>query len=150
MHLSFSKYRIVAGLMILSIISCKKEEESDSVPSITFNGVNTNTIQEFSGPLIFAIGYKDGDGDLGENSDGVHNLFVTDMRNGLVYPYRIQSLSPVSGTSVHIQGVLEVNFSPVALTDSVASQAAVFEIYVVDRAGRRSNTVTSSSITITR
>jgi hypothetical protein len=150
MLLSFSKFRLFSALVILSLISCKKEEEFDPVPSITFNSVNTNTIQEFSGPLIFAIGYKDGDGDLGENADGVHNLFVTDLRNGLVYPYRIQSLSPVSGSPVHIQGVLEVNFSPVALTDSVATQAAVFEIYVVDRAGRKSNTVTSTSVTITR
>ena len=150
MPLRFSKYILL--LIILSVmISCKKDEDSfPPEPVITFNGVNTNSIVQYSGPLIFSIGYKDGDGDLGENNDGVHNLFVTDLRNGLVYPYRIQSLSPPGGGNIHIQGTLDITFSPVALTDSVQAQTALFEIYVVDRSGRKSNTVTSPSISITR
>lgn len=131
--------------------SCNKEEEDvNVVPQITFNGVNTTSIQQFSGPLVFTIGYRDGDGDLGENVDGVVNLFIRDRRNNLLYPFRVKSLSPSNGAVVSIQGTIEVEFAPVALTDSVASQTAIFEIYMKDRAGHQSNTVESSVITVTR
>jgi hypothetical protein len=50
---------------------------------------------------------------------------------------------------VSIQGTIEVELSPVTLTDSVASQTAVFDIYMTDRAGHTSNTVTSPGITVT-
>ena len=60
------------------------------------------------------------------------------------------NLSPASCEQVSIQGTLNIEFSPVALTDSVPSQVAVFELYVVDRAGHTSNVVTSPEIHITK
>ena len=148
MHSSYNKMLLVAAILFLA--ACKKDEEPNVVPEITFNGVDKTTIQQFSGPLTFNIGYKDGDGDLGSNTDGVHNLYIKDRRNNLVYPFRVQNLSPANGEQVSIQGSLNVEFAPVVLTDSVPSQSVVFEIYITDRAGHVSNTVNSPQIHITQ
>lgn len=149
MHSQFSKLFFIC--IAWFIISCEKDnEEMNIVPEISFSAVNTTSLVQYSSPLEFTISYQDGDGDLGENVDGVHNLFVKDVRNGLVYPYRISSLSPPGNEKVAIKGTLKVKFEPVALTDSVNAQTAVFEIYLTDRAGHVSNTVSSPSITVTR
>lgn len=138
----------ICFMLIMIIASCKKDEKMSEVPEITYQSANVSTVQQFNGELIFTIAYKDGDGDLGENKDGVHNLFLKDNRNGLVYPYRVKQLGP--GTVAAIQGTLQVTLNTVALTDSVNSQQVSYSIYMVDRAGHSSNTVTTSAITITK
>jgi hypothetical protein len=72
-----------------------------------------------------------------------------DRRKNLVYPFRIKSLSPPNGAMESTQGAIEVELSPVTLTDGVPSQTAVFDVCMTDRAGHTSNTVTSPGITVT-
>jgi hypothetical protein len=45
-------------------------------------------------PATISISYEDGNGDLGENNANVTNLFITDNRVGIEYPYRINQLGP--------------------------------------------------------
>ena len=130
--------------------SCKKEEVKISeVPSITFNSLSPSSIQEFDGPIVFTINYVDGDGDLGENTAGIKNLFLKDNRNNLVYEYRFQQLAP-DNSNIAIQGSLSIELVNTAITNDSNEQTATFDIYVVDRAGNRSNTITSSVLSIYR
>lgn len=130
--------------------SCKKEEiKISEVPSITFNNLSPSSIQEFDGPIVFTINYIDGDGDLGENTAGIKNLFLKDNRNKLVYEYRFQQLAP-DNSNITIQGSLSIELVNTAITNDSNEQTATFDIYVVDRAGNRSNTITSSVLSIYR
>jgi len=139
--------------LLLSIVffssSCKKDDitEISSVPEIEMVSVAPTQPQEYSDSIVFTIHYKDGDGDLGENDPDVKNLFLTDNRIGITHQYRIQQLAP-SGSSIAIEGNLNVVLNNLIITDSSSTQNANFSIYVVDRAGNKSNTVTSSTITI--
>jgi hypothetical protein len=142
----------VVGVLVfcLMISSCKKDETAISaVPEITFVSVTPTAVKEFQDSLIFTISYKDGDGDLGENSPDVKNLFLTDNRIGVTYSYRIQQLAP-DGANISIQGNLNTVLKNIAITDSSASQQATFSIYVVDRAGNKSNTVNSSVVNVSK
>lgn len=105
-------------------------------------------VVEFQDSLVFNIKYRDNDGDLGENNPNVKNLFITDNRIGIVYDYRIQQLAP-TGSAIAIEGTLQVVLNSVARTDtSLAQESATFSVYVKDRAGNKSNVVTSGAITI--
>jgi hypothetical protein len=129
--------------------SCKKDDSSEmsSVPEIEMVSVTPLQPKEYSDSIVFTIRYKDGDGDLGENDPDVKNLFLTDNRIGITHQYRIQQLAP-SGATIAIEGNLNVVLNNLVITDSSATQNANFSIYVKDRAGNKSNVITSPTITI--
>ncbi|MCI5055185.1 MAG: hypothetical protein MRY83_03700, partial [Flavobacteriales bacterium] len=85
-------------------------------------------------------------GDLGENTADVENVFITDKRNEVTYKYRIQQLGP--NESAIISGNLHLVVKNTALTGSGSSEQLQYDIYVVDRAGNQSNTITTSEITV--
>ena len=145
---TFGLLLFVAAISVNS--GCKKDEDpfANKAPSIELLSLTPQTVIEFEDSLIFNIKYRDNDGDLGENDPIVKNLFITDNRIGIVYDYRIQQLAP-SGSSIAIEGTLQVVLNSVARTDtSLAQESATFSVYVKDRAGNKSNVVTSGVITI--
>lgn len=140
-----SLFAIVAVGACLS--SCKKDKPVYSdVPEISFVSVSPSSVSAYGEPVTFVISYQDGDGDLGENSSDVHNLFLTDNRFGITYAYRIQQLAP-STTPIIIKGQIKIILDNAGI-NSTSPQSVTFSIYVVDRAGHVSNTVTSSTITV--
>ncbi len=102
---------------------------------------------EYTDAVVIRISYTDGDGDLGENNASVKNCFVTDNRIGITSTYRIQQLSP-DGSSIPIKGLLDIELGGQGITDGSTQQSVTFSLYLVDRAGHRSNTVSSEPITI--
>lgn len=144
-----TKYILPVALLALLYAGCKKDELTDT-PYIELKSSNPSTIQAFSDTLTFTVFYKDGDGDLGENNPNIYNLFLKDNRNGITYKYRIQQLAP-TGSDIAIQGSLDVKLASVPmLDDNNQTETATYSIYLVDRAGNQSNTVTSGNITITQ
>ena len=142
-------YRSVAlFLVVLVFSSCKKDEDSLSiVPQLTFESISPTTIQEFGGPITFSISYQDGDGDLGENDSDAKNLFLQDLRNGIIYEYRIQELAP-QGADIAIIGTIDIILNTISITDGSNEQEVTFDIYAVDRAGNSSKPITSTPLTI--
>lgn len=142
-------YRSVAlFLVVLVFSSCKKDEDSLSiVPQLTFESISPTTIQEFGGPITFSISYQDGDGDLGENDSDAKNLFLQDLRNGIIYEYRIQELAP-QGADIAIIGTIDIILNTISITDGSNEQEVTFDIYAVDRAGNSSKPITSPPLTI--
>ncbi len=138
------------AIFFVVISSCKKDEkiEISNTPVIEFTSITPATAIEYQDKITITISYKDGDGDLGENSPDVKNLFLTDTRNSVTYQYRISQLAPATGTFA-IQGKLTVELKNTAITNGASSQAVSFTAYVKDRAGNQSNTITTSAITVT-
>ncbi len=136
---------------VLLFLSCKKETiEFDPIPSIEIVSVSPGSVTEYTQAVTITIKYTDGDGDLGENTSGVKNCFVTDNRIGITSGYRIQQLAPAS-SSVPITGTINIDIGGQGITDtSLTSQNVSFNVYVVDRQGHSSNTVSTSAISIHR
>ena len=148
MHSLFNNIRYLFFVFVMLISACKKADTTiNKVPILDFVSVTPNDVHEFQQALVFTVHYKDGDGDLGENNPDAKNLFLIDNRIGIKYQYRLQQLSP-SNSTIAIDGDFNVELKTVALTDSSLVQNATFSIYVVDRAGNQSNTVTSSNVII--
>ena len=133
--------------IIFFCIGCGNNETVSEIPFIEFVRVDPKQVQAFEDNLIFTIFYQDGDGDLGENNPDLHNLFLKDNRNDIVYEYRIEQLAP-DDANITIQGELNIELSGTGITDGSQEQSTTFDIYVIDRAGNKSNTITSSNIII--
>ena len=152
-HKLFNRKPILMGFMVCCLLwsaGCQKDDDpfANKAPTIELLSLTPQMVVEFQDSLVFNIKYRDNDGDLGENDPSVKNLFITDNRIGIVYDYRIQQLAP-TGSAIAIEGTLQVVLNSVARTDtSLAQQSATFSVYVKDRAGNKSNTVTSGAITI--
>lgn len=140
---------VILGVLVTVFASCSKNDEALSiVPSLTFVSVSPTTAVQYADSLTFVLGYEDGDGDLGSNDPDIKNLFITDSRNGVVYQYRVKQLAPNNST-IAIKGNLSVVLDRVGLIGSAGTaETATYSIYMTDRAGNQSNTVTSSAITI--
>lgn len=137
-------------IFFLAIASCKKDDSTISdIPAIEFVSVTPAAVVEYQDKLTFTISYIDGNGDLGENSSTVKNLFLTDSRNNVTYKYRVQQLAP-DGASIAIKGNLSVELNNTGITDGSNSQTFTYSIYVVDRAGNQSNIVTSTPVVVTK
>ena len=134
-------------LIALLFFACKKEDALSVVPTIEFQSISPSIAQEYIDDIIITISYTDEDGDLGENSPDINNLFVEDSRNGIVYHYRIPQLAP-NGNEIAIEGNFNIKINGSGITNSSTSQQVNYDIFVTDRAGNSSNTVSTSSITI--
>ena len=134
-------------LIVLLLFACKKDETLSVVPAIEFQSISPSIAQEYIDNIIITISYTDEDGDLGENSPDINNLFVEDSRNGIVYHYRIPQLAP-NGNDIPITGNFNIIIDGSGITDGSSSQQVNYTIFVTDRAGNSSNSITTSSITI--
>lgn len=135
--------------LVLTTACTKDETDIKPEPHIDLLEVNPTNIVEYQDSLLFRISYRDGDGDLGENRAGVNNLFLVDKRVNATYAYRIPEIVP-DGNSAPIKGSFTFSLRSVARTDSLPEQTCIYEIYVIDRAGRQSNTVATPPITLRR
>lgn len=148
----FLKYTLYFVLCTLywPFSACKKDKtESTTTPQIEFISISPSVAVEYSNSITIAFSYDDLDGDLGENDPAATNLFITDSRNNVIYNYRISQLAP-DGANIHIQGNLNAVIKNTAITDGSASQSVTYSLYIQDRAGHISNTITTSAITITQ
>tara|TARA_B110000459_G_scaffold87290_1_gene97643 strand:+ start:928 stop:1353 length:426 start_codon:yes stop_codon:yes gene_type:complete len=136
---------IIYLFAIVLLFSCKKEETMS--PFLLFESISPTNIQQYTDDIIITIFYSDVDGDLGENDPDIHNLFVEDNRNGIMYQFRIPHLAP-DNNSIAIEGNFKITINGSGITDESSSQLLNYAIYVTDRAGNKSNTITTSTITI--
>jgi PIN domain nuclease of toxin-antitoxin system len=134
--------------LVAVLLSCSKEEGQENVePVLTFDSMTPTTVNELVEEIVLKFSYNDGDGNLGENDASVKNLFITDSRNQVVNSFRVKQLSPDNST-IAIEGSLNVTISPLVITDGSTSEKGTFSLYMTDRAGNKSNVITSSEFTI--
>jgi len=138
---------IIYLFAIVLLFSCEKEQVISDTPIIEFKSISPTNVQEYSDIIIITISYSDGNGDLGENNPDIHNLFVEDNRNGIVYQFRIPHLAP-DNNSIAIEGDFNITINGSGITNESSSQQVNYSIYVTDRAENKSNTITTSFITI--
>ena len=139
------------GLAALLLPACKKKDDidlKDPIPQVLSVTVSPGTVRAFQDSVVFLVQYRDGDGDLGENTPSAKNLFLVDNRIGITETYRIQELAP-DGANVPITGTLRVILPSTGTTNGASSQSATFTVYLRDRAGHESNRFVTSAITIT-
>jgi hypothetical protein len=141
---------LVLSCLLISFSGCKKEEQISNVPSLKFVSITPNPATKYQDEIQITVEYTDGDGDLGENTPDVKNLFCTDSRNGVTYEFRIRQLAP-DNANIIINGKLTFNLAPQGfIDDNNTTESATYSVYVKDRAGNQSNTVQTSTLTMNK
>ena len=144
-----NQFHFFAFLFFASVIfSCKKDKPIYSnVPEISSVSVNPTTVREYKDSIAFKLSYVDGNGDLGENDPNVTNLFLTDNRVNITYGFRISQLAP-DNANIVIKGQLLVVLKNTGITDNSSSQTVTYSLYLKDRSGNQSNTISTESIMV--
>lgn len=102
------------------------------------------------------IHFQDGDGDIGYLNDPLNNLWVVDTRTDVPDSLRsvgfsIPSLTPET-KNPSIQGEIEISLlTPPSIkffNPNSNETEVIFDVYLVDRKGNRSNTVQTDPVTI--
>jgi hypothetical protein len=146
-----SKTVLVFTLAVALFFSgCKKDAVISSTPSIKFISLTPNPAIKYQDEITITIEYTDGDGDLGENTADVKNLFVTDSRNNVTSEFRIPQLAP-DNSNIIIRGNLNINLPPQGFADDTQnSETVTYSVYVKDRAGNQSNTIQTDALTVNK
>jgi hypothetical protein len=158
--------RALPGLCILALsiflmTGCEKDDNLPVIPEISFK-----TLEKFPSQnagidsLVLTFSFEDGDGDIGSpDSDTIsRDIFVTlfEKQNGTFVPivfadtllltYRMPYLEP-SGNNSSLIG--DVVISYLGYLIGVPNDTVRYDVYIRDRAGHKSNTITTSEIITT-
>ena len=127
-------------------------------PEITFESMTPIRVRECADPpsclagdeLVLKLRYKDGDGDLGNETPTAANtnLFLIDSRDSTVISYNLPYLTPETRRP-SIQGVITVNISGIERKNPrIAQETLVYTVYILDRAGHLSNKIITPTLTV--
>jgi len=152
---------VLAVVTVLTAPSCKKESSLPDVPQIEFKNLDKYA-SSFSGidSLVLTFSFEDGDGDIGTpSSDTItRDIYVTlfEKQNGvftpIVFPdpsimtYRLPYLRP-TGNNTSLKG--DVVISYLGYLIGIPNDTVRYDVYIKDRAGHISNTISSSEIVTT-
>lgn len=159
------KITIVSLAILLGISSCYKTPEYPIIPFIEFNSFTVSGIYTIGTVENLRIDFTDGDGDLGllSNNDTVNiNSLVVSCVNYPTLKY-ISSIPriPSKGTSKGISGTIDIKlnslisdlgcslgFDSLGTTFKVPTDTLFFNVFIKDRAGHQSNTITTPGLVI--
>jgi hypothetical protein len=164
------KYCGFLTLAVLVMASCYKEPNFDFTPEIEFEAINKNIrIDQFSGAkkdsIILTIKFRDGDGDLGYNTDEIGKKVARTDYNYVVKSFRrkkgkfeeFKTFEDLSGFFPRlknddkpgpIEGKLNYRIQFETAFWPVKKDTVRFDIFIKDRSGKTSNVISSAPVII--
>ena len=165
----YTKISLILLIPLFSgLSSCIKEDQYPVVPQIEFSGYGIySAVDGTDSACKINISYTDGDGDIGLTEDDIlepykYNYYLKWMQlvdgqmievvlpnDSITFNARIPILTP-SGRNKNIKGDISMNFDLYFNSYLLTSDTIGFEIYIIDRALNKSNTVTTPKLAIRR
>lgn len=155
------RYLLVILFSNIVLWSCSTPPDYPDEPVITFERISKDTLRQSDlniDSLFLTFSYTDGDGDLGfSDSDTSQSIFVIDSRTGFIQDrYKLPEI-PDQGTANGIFGEVKLmlyttcclfpqGIPPCSRPQAYPTDTVTFEVYMVDRAGNHSNTITTPPI----
>lgn len=142
-------------LAIISIIaiSCNKKTKYANIPKITFKDLSAKSVTAGSESTVYiSFLFEDGDGNIGF---GTNNLFLKDSRDTQWIPYMIPNIPDKFNPESGLKGILMVKYPAAFLllrTDTLHAETdtLTWDIYMKDKAGNTSNTITTTPLILTK
>ncbi|MBI1192733.1 MAG: hypothetical protein GC205_06105 [Bacteroidetes bacterium] len=150
---------VVAAAAVFAVSSCVSPPEYPLEPVLTFESITSTSLVEGSQDTIFLrFAFTDGDGDLGHGDpqapepDTTRNVFLSDSRVP-AFPifYHIDEVAQSDNVQA-ISGFVDLRFNPgffACLSLDDPQDTLSLSLYVIDRAGNRSNTIRTPVLTLT-
>ncbi len=134
--------------MLVGLHACLKPPSYPITPALTFDSVTPDSCHQTTDTVVFKINFTDGDGDLGvKQGENTADFFMTDSRTGFVYSNLIPFVEPI-GNIKAISGNFTYSTVLSCRPNHPGFDTTSYSIYIVDRAGHQSNTVTTPPIVL--
>ena len=131
----------------LFLAACKKQEEINEVPEITFDSISATSVVEFDNNISITLAYKDENGDIGYQDPDTYSLRVKDSRLAEYDWYHIPPLTPEM-EELNIEGTFTVELNSLFLLGNSTQETTTFTLQLKDRSGNWSNQVVSPVVMI--
>jgi hypothetical protein len=155
------KLNVLLIFVILLVQSCAKKPSFSDTPTVEFVSFSKTTLFQgstFEDTTFLTLKFTDGDGDFGSD-DSTRNIKIFDNRTGDLFTDFKTPDIPQDGANNGVQGTIRLMmFStccvyddgtlPCDRTEEFPQQEINFDIYVTDKAGNKSNTITTPSWTL--
>ncbi len=148
----------MAVAAVLASSSCVSPPEYPLEPVLTFESITSTSLVEGNQDTIFLrFAFTDGDGDLGHGDpqapepDTTRNVFLSDSRVP-AFPifYHIDEVAQSDNVQA-ISGFVDLRFNPgffACLSLGEPLDTLSLSLYVIDRAGNRSNSIRTPVLTL--
>lgn len=137
----------IAALMMIAFFSCKKDDELNKIPEITYDSISASTVLTFENSVVITFSYSDQNGDIGFEDPDMYALRVKDARLSDYDFYHIPPLTP-NLEELEISGSFSVTLDPLFILGSSEQETTNFSLQVRDREGNWSNTIETAQVTI--
>ncbi|HXB12906.1 MAG TPA: hypothetical protein VNZ45_13045 [Bacteroidia bacterium] len=161
MKLLYGIALFLIGSLVFS--SCAKKENLSIIPAITFKSMDAATLDS----AIMEVNFTDGDGDigyLGSASDAQPDFFIEYLRDsaGAFVPmliingptptvvqgtYKIPDVTP-AGKNKSLTGIIRINMEQWTQGLPITGDTLQFNVWLLDRAGHKSNVLTTPSVIV--
>jgi hypothetical protein len=149
------RWSAVAMALMFLASSCISPPEYPPEPFLEFASITrTDFSESLNEPIVLRVSFTDGDGDIGHGTpsagDTTRNVFLEDSRvPGFPINYHIDAVEGVGNVSA-ISGFIDLRFNPgfFACLGSEPSDTLSLSLYLIDRAGNRSNTIRTPVLTL--
>lgn len=155
--------RFLGFCIFISIYSCITPPDYSNIPALEFRSISKSSMQQGifnEDSLELVLYFTDGDGDFGGDAQSnEQNIFVIDNRTQESFRQYKAPLVPIQGSNNGISGTISIKVYSTCCVFPEASgifpceQSVEFpsndlslDVYIKDRAGNASNTVTTSII----
>jgi len=155
--------RLIFFIVLGSFLSCVRPPDYSDVPSLEFRSIDKTTIKQGSinsDSFNLVLFFTDGDGDFGyETMSDSFNIFMKDNRTGNSFRSFKAPTVPTQGANNGISGTISLRIYntccvfpsssgifPCQVDSAFPTNDLTIDIYIKDRAGNQSNTVTTSVI----
>ncbi len=153
----------ISFLTLLSIsllfTSCAKKENLPATPVLTFNSFNQYlNLTAGQDSDIMVVNFTDGNGDVGYIGEPQNNFFIKMLWDSChhiklfnnsggdsVFSYQIPNLTP-AGSNKQLTGIIKINMNPyvpTGIVNYVQGDTILFDVWLVDRSGIKSNILTT-------
>lgn len=140
---------ITLVIFSFSVESCIKPPAYPIEPVITFDSISATNVTQADSVKI-KIDFTDGDGDMGvKQGETTPNFFMVDSRKGFIYNFLIPYVEP-KGNVKAISGNFVYTNPGITLTPGHLIDTLHYDIYIYDRAGHKSNIVSTPDIYVTQ
>jgi hypothetical protein len=141
------------------LLQCNKAPVFPVEPELEYLDIQPRLVNKdpsYIDTVVISFRFHDGDGDIGNTQqDSSYQLFVRDNRPqyanvpGNPYPYLVPDLTS-NTRNPSIMGEMKINYIQPVLPLGKNIDKTTFTVYLYDRAGHKSNEITTDTITITK
>lgn len=142
------KYIIILLSILVFLQNCDKKENKEMAPEISLISVVPLSISEYTDSLVFRIHYIDQQGDIGIPDADKTSLWLKDARLNKADEYFIAPLAPLD-QELAIEGEFKIKLKNSFKLGTASIEKTTFSIWIIDRAGNKSNVIKSQEISIT-